>query len=494
MHWKNRAGLIKAKYLICLFFLLLPILSKGEVYHSHSGFFSIATIHRLSDGSIIKMPYRVYNNEHILSVNNFNIVTNMALEFRLKNINQIMNSELTPDLRELYVEWITPFGDISIGKQIITWGSASENNPTDNISPYNYYYLFSLGKERKEGILSLNSIFYLGDIKLNAVFIPKHNSNILPLNDPEFAISSPIVPKDEQIMELDNPYEYGLSMTLPFNSLDITTSYFSGYDRIVSFFGANIWSDKAFTTSTIEPDTVLSYRKTEVLGIGITSFIGDITFRGDFGYFISYDQIKNSEDLKRDFEDGWQRIIEECELLNDNSDNSDQFPGKKICENEPTLKQIFLLDNKVDYSQYILEVEYAPTADLNIISQYSRQKSMNFGIADSLTLSYGTISLDPKQLFIPGMGSPNTFISSNSLSLSARKIFPDNGLEFRIMSMFDLDEKGSLHEAGIEYEINENTNLLIAVNKIFDNKTIQMNPFTGMKDFSHIRLELKYYY
>ena len=102
--------------------------------------------------------------------------------------------------------------------------------------------------------------------------------------------------------------------------------------------------------------------------------------------------------------------------------------------------------------------------------------------------------MDPEVFFIPGMGSPNTFISSNSLSISARKIIPDNGLEFRLMSMFDLDGKGALYEVGIEYEINENTNLLIAVNKIYDNKSIQMNPFTGMKDFSHIRLELKYYY
>ncbi len=60
--------------------------------------------------------------------------------------------------------------------------------------------------------------------------------------------------------------------------------------------------------------------------------------------------------------------------------------------------------------------------------------------------------------------------------------------------MFDLDEKGSLHEAGIEYEIYENTKLLIAVNKIFADKSIQMNPFSGIEDFSHIRFELKYYY
>ena len=102
--------------------------------------------------------------------------------------------------------------------------------------------------------------------------------------------------------------------------------------------------------------------------------------------------------------------------------------------------------------------------------------------------------MDPEIFFIPGMGSPNTFISANTLFISAQKLFPDKGLELRYTCMYDLDEKGALHEASVVYDIYENTKILIAVNKIFDNKNIQMNPFTGMEDFSHIRLELKYYY
>jgi len=155
--------------------LFLPSLSKGDINYSHSGYANATTVNRLSDGSIIKMPYRVLSYEPIISFNNFNIVANTALEFRLKDISQIMDSDLRVDLRELYIEWMTPLGDFSLGKQIIVWGSASENNPTDNISPYNYYYLFSMGKERKEGIFSLNSTFYYQNLKLNAIFIPEHN-------------------------------------------------------------------------------------------------------------------------------------------------------------------------------------------------------------------------------------------------------------------------------------------------------------------------------
>ena len=68
------------------------------------------------------------------------------------------------------------------------------------------------------------------------------------------------------------------------------------------------------------------------------------------------------------------------------------------------------------------------------------------------------------------------------------------GLELSYTSMFDLDEKGSLHGAGLEYEIFKNTNLLIEVTKIFNNDKIQRNPFTAMKEFSRILFEIRYFY
>jgi len=469
--------------------LFLPSLSKGEINYSHSGYASATTVNRLSDGSIIKMPYRVLSYEPVLSSNNINIVANTALEFRLKDIGQIMDSDLKVDLRELYIEWMTPLGDFSLGKQIITWGSASENNPTDNISPYNYYYLFSMGKERKEGIFSLNSTFYYQNLKLNAIFIPEHNPNTLPLNDPEFALSIPIVPTDEQIMELDSPYEYALSLNLPLNNLDITTSYFSGYDRIVSFFGANVWANQAFT-DPIVADTVLSYRKTEMYGIGLSFLLSDFSFRSDLGYFVTNDNVSKKGELFRDYERGAQLIIEACEEKNEDLPD---WANPVICEYDPDHKETFLLNNFTEYLQYTLEVEFNPTSEFNIITQYSKHKSTKFGEADSLTLS-ATILMDPEVFFIPGMGLSNTFISSNSLSISARKLFPDMGLELSYTSMFDLDKKGALHGAGLEYKIFKNTNLLIEVTKIFNNDEIKPNPFTAMKDFSRILFEIRYFY
>ena len=136
-----------------------------------------------------------------------------------------------------------------------------------------------MGKERKEGIFSLTSTFYYQNLKFNAIFIPEHNPNTLPLNDPEFPISIPIEDPstnkpltitNEQIMELKEPLEYGILITYPFTSLDISASYFSGYDRVFSFFGVNLWTGANSNPDAIKTDIVLSYRKTNMFGLGFS--------------------------------------------------------------------------------------------------------------------------------------------------------------------------------------------------------------------------------
>ena len=282
MHWNKKITFI------LLLFLSVPL--KAEFQYFHKGYFDIGTINRLSDGSMIKIPYRMFTYEPTISISNFYLHSSSAIEFRLKDINNFWGSDFDFDLRELYIEWITLFGEFSIGKQIISWGMASANNPTDNISPYNYYYLFSEGKEQKEGILSFNSTFYFNDWKINAIIIPEHKINVLPFNDSEFAISTPIQIKSEQIEEINNPLEYALSVAFSNQFIDITASYFSGYDRIMSSFGANVWKTGSDNPQILEAvgtiDTVLSYRQTNMAGIGMAKSINDVSIKLDLTLFI----------------------------------------------------------------------------------------------------------------------------------------------------------------------------------------------------------------
>ena len=487
---------------------MIPLFLFGNISYSHKGYLDIGTIHRLSDGSIIKIPYRMLTYESVTSYRNLNLKYNSALEFRLNNVHDILNSNLKIDLRELYFEWQLPNGEISFGKQIITWGSANTNNPTDIVSPYNYYYLFSKGKEQKEGILSLNSNLYYNDMKLNFVISPFYNSHVIPLNDKEFPIGLPIEDpstnepleiKNEQIMNVSKPFEYGLSIMFPIKNIDITSSFFSGYDRAFSFFGANLWTGGNSNPDGIKTDIVLSYRKTQMFGLGLSGISNNFSFNADVAYFKTNDNIQDISDstLYRFWQSGVDEFIEDCKTYNETA-SWNTFFQKIDCYNEDNPVAKFnntqLIDNRADYLQYTLELEFSPINDFMIIGQLSISDLINIGIADSIITSRETIMFDPLEFFIPGIGLSNTFISEKSFALLLQKNFQELNLEIKFSSMIDLDNKGSINELGIDYTIFKNTKLLIALNKIIYNKDINMNPFSEMENFSHIRAELKYFY
>jgi hypothetical protein len=290
-------------------------------------------------------------------------------------------------------------------------------------------------------------------------------------------------------MKVNSP-EWGYSFTIPYSIMEFSTSYFSGYDRIVSFFGANAWGYKTLTDTEI--DTVYSYRKTDMIGFGASLLAGTFALRGDVAYFSS-GKIIEKEDIKRNYERGKQILIKECEDINANIGDSPIFVPKDCSIENIVILETFLMENIAKYYQYTLELEYRPNTEFSIISQVSKHESIEFGKAEFLGLST-PILLDPEALFIPGMGLPNSFISNSTMSISAIKSYRDSGVELRYTGLIDLDEKGSLHEFGVEYEIKEDVKVTGVVNKIFADNSIPDNQFTAMEDFSHVRIELRFFY
>ena len=60
--------------------------------------------------------------------------------------------------------------------------------------------------------------------------------------------------------------------------------------------------------------------------------------------------------------------------------------------------------------------------------------------------------------------------------------------------MMDQIQSGKLIELGLGYDINESINSYFAVSKIIGDNSQEEYTFNHMEDFSHIRMELKYYY
>ena len=136
-----------------LFWSLFPIaILFGQL--NYTGSFKPGNMHRLSDQTEISLPFRLIEVEIGYSMGDFEIQTNSALEYRWSN------NENDVQFREIYIMWYPEWGELKLGKQIHAWGTVDGNNPTDNLNPYDYYYMFLLGAGRKVGNVSGSIKYY----------------------------------------------------------------------------------------------------------------------------------------------------------------------------------------------------------------------------------------------------------------------------------------------------------------------------------------------
>ena len=259
-----------------LFFICAMIFCQEN--NNFTGNLNYFYVSRLSDGSIINLPFRIADFIYQKDEGDFSVYANMAMEYRLPSENHFLvntsSQDFTWDLRELYLTWFLPIGEIRFGKQINSWGNVDGNSPINNINANDYYYLFSIGTEQKIGSFSTAGELYINNWTFGFSFSPIHNTNRIPLNDIEFPVKMPASPRASQLLEIDNPLEFGGYLSKSFEKGDFTTSYFKGYDRSFGLSGANVYADDNFLYHKL--DTVFSYRKTEVLGLGVIYFLGNL--------------------------------------------------------------------------------------------------------------------------------------------------------------------------------------------------------------------------
>ncbi len=233
-----------------------------------SGYVDYSYISRLSDGSVIDIPYRMASLNFEKRGKNIDLKGSFALEYHLRDDSYFLESsnpqDFILDFRELYATYISSNFEFRIGRQIQAWGNVDENSPVDNVSPIDYYYMFFSGTDRKMASLSTAMDIYFGNLKLSTVFSPLHSTNRLPLGDDDFPVELPVYPEPWEIFPISsNPHEIGVRGVWSTNLFDISASYFSGYDRIFNFKGANVYRTKATGQIKESADLVFGYRKTK---------------------------------------------------------------------------------------------------------------------------------------------------------------------------------------------------------------------------------------
>jgi len=452
-----------------------------------SGYVDYTYISRLSDHSLINIPYRMgsLNLEH--QSGNFLLNGTFALEYHVRDDSYFLGSsnpqDFILDMRELYTTYSSDNFEFRIGKQIHSWGSVDENSPIDNASALDYYYMFFGGTDRKLATLSTAIDYYINDFKLNVVFSPIHSTNRIPLGDDDFPVRLPVYPKVSEIFSIsDKPYEGGIYGTYSTRFGDFSASYFSGYDRTFNLTGVNVYghgSDISFPYV----DIVFGYRKTTVLGLGGVLLRDYFILRWDTGYFSTQDQNKSIDRLS--------------------SFNPTYYDS---------LHFTYPLLEKAKYQQSTIQFETELPFDINFSAQYFTHDTLSYS-SDSLpidqeidipNLEINPDNMKPSNFFTPGMGVPLAILTKKAVFIIIDKSFLDNQLKISMTSMMDIadysvtnETAGSLTEFKLEYSMTEDLQSLLGITKIngsVNHPNGEDYPFNRMKDFSHIRFELKYFF
>ena len=465
--------------------LLLITTTKSETINTYKGYVDFYYISRLSDQSIINLPYRIFS----LNVDHQNgdlmLRSTIALEHKLRKDTYFLSNnsptDFELDMRELYLQMFTSWGEIRLGKIIHTWGNADENSPVDIASPFDYYYTFDSGIDKKLAIFSSAIDVYMENMKLGLIFSPLHNTHRTPQNDDEFPIKLPVSPSEDQIMKIDGlPYELGAYINRSFSFGDISLNYFTGYDRLFNLSGVNGFGHGP-SLSNPYIDVVYGYRKTNMTGLGSTLFFGDLELRGDVAVF-------NTED----------------------ENNSISRTSPYLPEFYDSLHYSYPLNEKARYFQTTVQLEAELPFDIKFVGQFFNYDTLDYS-SDSLpldedvsipNLEISVDELDPKNIFTPGYGSSLAIMTKKALILSLEKKFFDDQLILTASSIFDIDNTdydgtypGSILSFEAAYTIIDNLELTIGYTNINGDKDHPLGEnyrLYIMEDFSHIRADLKY--
>ena len=130
---------------------------------------------------------------------------------------------------------VSKLGEVKVGKQIHAWGAVDGNNPTDNLNPYDYYYMFLPGAERKVGTVSGSLKYYWNDWQFEGVFIPEHEGNRFPFGETAFPLDFPM--SAPELMDEERGSEFGFRIQTTLGSSDLSCPILMGGIRSFLMLG-----------------------------------------------------------------------------------------------------------------------------------------------------------------------------------------------------------------------------------------------------------------
>ena len=185
------------------------------------------------------------------------------------------------DLREAYVDLYLNKFDFRFGKQIKVWGRADAFNPTQSLTPYDYFHRSPNEDDRRLGNFALSGRFHpTSFLHLEIDWVPFYLPSIYRfdlIELPEFVsfadgnYPSPNLKNGSLAFKLD----------LVLNKIEGSLSYFTGYDAMPGLLPGNL-PQPPFSDFTIQ--LIPSAFKQSTIGADFAANLGDIGLRGEIAW------------------------------------------------------------------------------------------------------------------------------------------------------------------------------------------------------------------
>jgi hypothetical protein len=407
----------------------VPLFAQLE-FHGH-----VYPLARLTfENRYLNLPHRIVSLEGQNRGRNVSLFFNTTLEYRLATNSAVV------ELQEAYAEFSTDLGEFRFGQQVIAWGAADGNNPTDNVSPYDFFYLFMPGSDRKVGNVMASANLYLGPVNLEVVATPVFQPNRLPFGEDDFPIFEELpfdldsIPEVRPDRELKNT-EFGFRARLPLSMMDVSLSYFRGFERmftpVIDFATGNILG--------------LEYNPVQVLGGDFVTFLGDWAIRAEGAYFLTEDKEGN----------------------------------------DPLIRNPYL--------QYVLQLDRAGN-NSNLVVQYLGTYITKIDGDDVLNpLSDQVVfkERENEQDNIPSkMGMPFAAIAQNAMLATGSYDFADGRYSIQGQALYDLDKNGYMIGGKLTVVLEEAFDLELGLTYLNGDEDSRLHTIGEV--FSHVYVGMKY--
>lgn len=167
--------------------------------------------------------------------------------------------------------------EVSVGKQMFTWGSADTYNPTDTLNPYDF---LDVVDNEKLGVVSASARVTGGSADLMFVVVPYFTPSRTPLNDSRWFPVRPegitAIVDNRSVPKIDSfgDVEYAARFRTTVGGWDLAVSYFDGFERtpVLKFVGVE---------PTGQPHYTPVFTRIRAPGFDFSTTFGNVEIHGD---------------------------------------------------------------------------------------------------------------------------------------------------------------------------------------------------------------------